>query len=218
MCTPSRDCRCGQVHYGGEVRSDRFRKECLVTAFVVAIIVALVVLVAIIAGMYNALIRRRNQVDNAWSQIDVQIKRRHDLIPNLIDTVKGYMKFEQETLTNVTKARQMAVDAGAQGPQAQAAAENALTQTLRSLFAVVENYPDLKANQNVMALQEELTATENKISFARQFYNDSVMSFCMMIQTFPSNVIASLFSFKERQFFQADEADKVVPKVDLTLS
>jgi LemA protein len=189
-----------------------------VAAFVVVIIVALVVLVAIIAGMYNALIRRRNQVDNAWSQIDVQIKRRHDLIPNLIDTVKGYMKFEQETLTNVTKARQMAVDAGAQGPQAQAAAENALTQTLRSLFAVVENYPDLKANQNVMALQEELTATENKISFARQFYNDSVMSFNMKIQTFPSNVIASLFSFKERQFFQADEEDKEVPKVDLTLS
>jgi LemA protein len=184
-------------------------------AFTIVIIVVLVLLIAIIAGIYNGLIRRRNQVDNAWSQIDVQIKRRHDLIPNLIETVKDYMQYEQETLTNVTKARQMAVDAGAAGPQAQAQAENALTQTLRSLFAVVENYPDLKANQNVMSLQEELTATENKISFARQFYNDSVMSFCMMIQTFPKNIIASLFNFSERQFFQADEADKEVPKVDL---
>jgi len=195
--------------------SDGFGKGCVVTPFVIVVVVVLVLLVIIIAAIYNGLIRRRNQVDNAWSQIDVQIKRRHDLIPNLIETVKDYMQYEQETLTNVTKARQMAVDAGAQGPQAQAQAENALTQTLRSLFAVVENYPDLKANQNVMSLQEELTATENKISFARQFYNDSVMSFNMKIQTFPNNMIAGMFNFSERQFFQADEADKEVPKVDL---
>ena len=182
---------------------------------VIVIIAIVVILVAIFAGMYNSLVRRRNQVDNAWSQIDVQLKRRHDLIPNLVETVKDYMQYEQETLTKVTNARAAAVSAGAQGPQAQAAAENALTNTLRSLFAVVENYPELKANQNVLSLQEELTTTENKISFARQFYNDSVMSFNMKIQTFPSNVIAGMFNFKERQFFQADEADKEVPKVDL---
>ncbi len=125
--------------------------------------------VAVLAAMYNSLVRRRNQVDNAWSQIDVQLKRRHDLIPNLVEAVKDYMSYEQETLTNVTQARAAAVAAGAQGPAAQAAAESGLTQALRSLFAVVENYPDLTANQNVMSLQEELTATENKISFARQF-------------------------------------------------
>jgi LemA protein len=182
---------------------------------VIVIVVIVVILVAIFAGMYNSLVRRRNQVDNSWSQIDVQLKRRHDLIPNLVETVKDYMQYEQETLTKVTNARAAAVSAGAQGPQAQAAAENALTDTLRSLFAVVENYPELKANQNVLSLQEELTTTENKISFARQFYNDSVMSFNMKIQTFPSNIIAGMFNFKERQFFQADEADKEVPKVDL---
>jgi LemA protein len=181
----------------------------------IVIVVIVVILVAIFAGMYNSLVRRRNQVDNSWSQIDVQLKRRHDLIPNLVETVKDYMQYEQETLTKVTNARAAAVSAGAQGPQAQAAAENALTDTLRSLFAVVENYPELKANQNVLSLQEELTTTENKISFARQFYNDSVMSFNMKIQTFPSNIIAGMFNFKERQFFQADEADKEVPKVDL---
>jgi LemA protein len=182
---------------------------------VVTQIVIVVILVAIFAGMYNGLVRKRNQVDNAWSQIDVQLKRRHDLIPNLVETVKDYMQYEQETLTKVTNARAAAVQAGAQGPQAQAAAENALTNTLRSLFAVVENYPELKANQNVLSLQEELTSTENKISFARQFYNDSVMSFNMKIQSFPTNLIAGMFNFTQRQFFQADEADKEVPKVDL---
>jgi len=174
-----------------------------------------VLLAIILAGIYNSLVRKRNQVDNAWSQIDVQLKRRHDLIPNLVETVKDYMQYEQETLTKVTDARAAAVSAGAQGPQAQAAAENTLTDTLRSLFAVVENYPDLKANQNVLALQEELTTTENKISFARQFYNDSVMNFNTKIQTFPNTIIAGMFNFKERQFFEADEADREVPKVDL---
>jgi LemA protein len=181
------------------------------------IIAIVVVLVAIFVGIYNGLVRKRNQVDNAWSQIDVQLKRRHDLIPNLVSAVKGYMQFEQETLTKVTNARAAAVQAGAQGPAAQAQAENALTATLRSLFAVVENYPDLKANQNVMQLQEELTSTENKISFARQFYNDSVMNFNMRTQTFPSNIIAGIFNFKQREFFQTEEADKQVPTVNLDL-
>ncbi len=186
--------------------------------FVIIILVLIVIAIVAVVGIYNGLVRRRNQVDNAWSQIDVQLKRRHDLIPNLVESVKGYMQFEQQTLTNVVQARQAAVSAAPQGPQAQAQAENVLTGALRQLFALVENYPDLKANQNVMALQEELTTTENKISFARQFYNDSVMTYNMHIQTFPSNLIAGMFNFRERQFFQADEGDKEVPKVDLAMT
>jgi len=184
----------------------------------IAIIVILVILVAIVvvlAGMYNSLVKRRNQVDNSWSQIEVQLKRRHDLIPNLVEAVKDYMSYEQETLTNVTNARAAAISAGDRGPQAQAQAENALTDTLKSLFAVVENYPDLKANQNVLSLQEELTATENKIAFARQFYNDSVLTFNNKVQTFPSNLIAGMFNFTTRQFFEVPEGDRVVPTVDL---
>ena len=139
--------------------------------------IPLAILVAIVAwfvAAYNKLVRLRNQVKNAWHQIDVQLKRRHDLIPNLVEVVKDYMTYEQETLTKVIEARGAAV--AAKGPAAQAKAENILTESLKSLFAVVENYPDLKANQNVAALQEELTGTENKISFARQFFNDSVMT------------------------------------------
>ena len=182
---------------------------------VIVLIVIVVVIVAVLAGMYNGLVKRRNQVDNSWSQIDVQLKRRHDLIPNLVEAVKDYMSFEQETLTNVTKARTAAIDASAKGPQAVAEAENALTGTLKSLFAVTENYPDLKANQNVMQLQEELTSTENKIAFARQFYNDSVLTYNNKIQMFPSNLIAGMFNFTTRQFFEVPEADKAVPTVDL---
>jgi LemA protein len=182
---------------------------------IIIIVVILVVLGIIFAGMYNSLVSRRNQVDNAWSQIDVQLKRRHDLIPNLVEAVKDYMSYEQETLTNVTQARTAAINAGSQGPQAQAQAENMLTDSLKSLFAVVENYPDLKANQNVLSLQEELTATENKISFARQFYNDSVLTYNNKIQMFPSNVIAGMFNFTTRQFFEVPEGDREVPKVDL---
>jgi len=182
---------------------------------IIAIIVILVVLGIIFAAMYNSLVTRRNQVDNSWSQIDVQLKRRHDLIPNLVEAVKDYMSYEQETLTKVTEARAAAISAGNQGPEAQAQAENVLTGTLKSLFAVVENYPDLKANQNVMSLQEELTATENKIAFARQFYNDSVLTYNNKIQTVPSNLIAGMFNFSPRQFFAAPEEDKAVPKVDL---
>jgi LemA protein len=182
---------------------------------VIVLIVIVVVIVAVLAGMYNGLVKRRNQVDNSWSQIDVQLKRRHDLIPNLVEAVKDYMSYEQETLTNVTKARAAAIDAGNKGPQAVAEAENALTGTLKSLFAVAENYPDLKANQNVMQLQEELTSTENRIAFARQFYNDSVLTFNNKVQTFPSNLIAGMFNFTTRQFFEVPEAEKAVPTVDL---
>ena len=182
---------------------------------VIVLIVIVVAIVAILAGMYNGLVKRRNQVDNSWSQIEVQLKRRHDLIPNLVESVKDYMAYEQDTLTAVTNARAAAIDAGNQGPQAQAEAENILTGALKSLFAVTENYPDLKASQNVMQLQEELTSTENKIAFARQFYNDSVLTFNNKVQTFPSNLIAGMFNFTVRQFFEAPESDRAVPAVDL---
>ncbi len=182
---------------------------------VIVLIVIVVAIVAILAGMYNGLVKRRNQVDNSWSQIEVQLKRRHDLIPNLVESVKDYMAYEQDTLTAVTQARAAAIDAGNQGPEAQAEAENILTGTLKSLFAVTENYPDLKANQNVMQLQEELTSTENKIAFARQFYNDSVLTYNNKIQMFPSNLIAGMFNFTVRQFFEAPEGDRAVPAVDL---
>ena len=182
---------------------------------IIVLIVILVVIVAVLAGMYNSLVKRRNQVDNSWSQIEVQLKRRHDLIPNLVEAVKDYMSYEQETLTAVTNARAAAIDAGTQGPEAQAQAENMLSGTLKTLFAVAENYPDLKANQNVMQLQEELTSTENKIAFARQFYNDSVLTFNNKVQTFPSNLIAGMFNFTTRQFFEAPEEERAVPTVDL---
>src|SRR5262245_51995726 len=156
------------------------------------LIILLVVIVAIVGfviAIYNGLVGRRNRVDEALSQIQVQLKRRHDLIPNLVEAVKGYMQFEQKVLTDVTNARAAAVSAGAQGVAAQAQAENALTSTLRSLFAVVENYPDLKANQNVLSLQEQLTTTENQISFSRQHYNATVLEYNNGIQTFPSNLL-----------------------------
>jgi LemA protein len=184
----------------------------------VILIVLVVIAVIAVVAIYNGLVKRRQQVDNAWSQIDVQLKRRHDLIPNLIEAVKGYLQYEKATLTKVTEARAAAVTAGAQGPQASAAAEGVLTSALRSLFAVVENYPDLKGNQNVMSLQEELTTTENKISFARQFYNDSVMTYNINIQQFPSNIIAGTFNFTQREFFKGDEADHEVPQVDLSVT
>jgi LemA protein len=174
----------------------------------------LLILVALwFVAAYNTLIRLRNQVKNAWHQIDVQLKRRHDLIPNLVEVVKDYMAYEQETLTKVIEARSAAVNA--KGTAAQAKAENVLTESLKSLLAVVENYPELKANQNVASLQEELTGTENKISFARQFFNDSVMSYNNTIQTIPSNIIASIFSFTQEAYFQAEEADRAVPKASL---
>jgi len=173
----------------------------------------LVVVLAWFVAAYNKLIRLRNQLKNAWHQIDVQLKRRHDLIPNLVEVVKDYMSYEQETLTKVIEARGAAV--AAKGTAAQAKAENVLTESLKSLFAVVENYPDLKANQNVASLQEELTGTENNISFARQFFNDSVMTYNNTIQSIPSNLIASVFNFAQETYFQAEGADRAVPKADL---
>ena len=179
----------------------------------IIILVIVVVLIFFIVGLFNALVRLRNQVKNAWSQIDVQLKRRYDLIPNLIETVKGYMKHERETLEAVTKARQQAINVSDSVIE-QAKAENMLSQTLRSLFAVAESYPDLKANQNFLALQEELTSTENKIGFARQFYNDSCMQFNNKIQMFPTNIVAGMFGFKEGEFFEIkEEAAREAPKV-----
>ena len=184
---------------------------------IIAIVIVVVVAVFVI-GIYNGLVQRRLRIDEAYAQIEVQLKRRHDLIPNLVNAVKGYMGFEQSVLENVTKARANAVTAGAQGPAAQAQAENALTSTLRSLFATVENYPELKANQNVLELQEQLTTTENQIGFARQHYNATVLDYNTAIQTFPSVLIAGMLGFTKRDFFDAEPEAANVPNVDLSLS
>lgn len=178
----------------------------------IIILAVVIILLLSLAGIYNRLVTLRNRIDNAWSQIDVQLKRRYDLIPNLVETVKGYAAHERELLENVTKARAEAISAGSVGDQAKA--ENALTGTLRSLFAVAENYPDLKANQNFMMLQEELSGTESKIAFSRQFYNDTVMSFNTSIQTFPSNVVASTFGFTPREYFEIEEGAREPVQVD----
>jgi len=182
-----------------------------------AIIVLVVVVGAIVllAGLYNRLVSLRNQVRNAWRQIDVQLKRRHDLIPNLVEVVKDYMSYEQETLRQVIDARGKAVMTEGKGPAAAMAAEQGLTGALGRLFAVMENYPDLKANQNVSNLMEELSSTENKIAFSRQFYNDSVMSLNNAVETFPSNFIANTFGFKPEDYFEIDESARAVPKADL---
>jgi len=172
-----------------------------------------VIIVLWLVGLYNKLVRLRNAVRNAWSQIDVQLKRRRDLIPNLVEVVKDYMSYEQETLTKVVEARSKAINA--QGVGEVIAAENQLTGALKSLFAVMENYPDLKANQNVMALQEELTSTENKIAFARQYYNDSVMRMNNATEVFPSSIIAGAFGFQREHYYEVPEADKEPVKVDL---
>ena len=185
---------------------------------VLILLIVVIVVVAIVALLYNGLVTKRNQIDEALGQIEVQLKRRHDLIPNLVQAVKGYMGFEQDVLTRVTEARANAVAAGAQGPAQQAQAENALTGSLRSLFAVVENYPDLKANQNVMQLQEELTTTENQISFSRQHYNATVLDYNNSIQTIPSVLIAGPLGFTKREFFDAEPEAAEVPAVDLKLS
>src|SRR5436189_848201 len=166
----------------------------------IIVLAIIVILVIYVIGLYNGLVQKRLRIDEAFAQIDVQLKRRHDLIPNLVNAVKGYMGFEQKVLTDVTNARAAAVAAGAQGPQAQAQAENALTGTLRSLFAVVENYPELKANQNVLELQEQLTTTENQISFSRQHYNASVLDYNTGIQTFPAVLLAGPFGFGKPAF------------------
>ena len=179
------------------------------------ILAAIVVLALFIIGIYNALVRLRNQVDNGWSQIDVQLKRRHDLIPNLVETAKGYMKHERQTFEEITKARAQAM--GAKGVADAAKAEGALGEALSKFMLVVENYPDLKANQNFLALQEELTGTENKISFSRQSYNDQVLFFNNKIQMFPSNIVAGMFAFTKRDFFEVESAaEREVPKVSFS--
>jgi LemA protein len=181
------------------------------------IIGVVVVLLIIFIGIYNGLVRLRNQVKNAWAQIDVQLKRRHDLIPNLVETTKGYMKYERETLEAVTKARNIALQASSAGAGERAKAEGELSSALSRLLAVVERYPDLKADQNFLALQEELTSTENKIAFSRQFYNDSVLRLNNKTQMFPSNVVASMTGFKAGEFFEVTVAAEKEPvKVSFT--
>jgi LemA protein len=181
------------------------------------IVILAVIIIIVIWGVaiYNGLVTFKNQVENAWRQIDVQLKRRHDLIPNLVKTVKGAMEFERDTLQAVIEARTKAVDA--KSVEDKGIAEGFLTQALGKLFALVENYPDLKSNQNILKLQEELTSTENRVGFARQFYNDLVAKFNIKQSVFPSVIVANLFGFTKAVYFQAEEAEKVVPKVDLSL-
>jgi LemA protein len=177
------------------------------------IILGIIVIVAIWAVViYNGLVRLKNRVDEAWSDIDVQLKRRYDLIPNLVNTVKGYAAHEREVFEKVTEARTRAM--GAQSAADKAKAENALSQTLKSLFAVAENYPDLKANQNFLELQRELTDTENKIQAARRFYNGNVRDFNTKIQIFPNNLIAGSLGYTAREFFEAEEGEKEPVKVE----
>jgi LemA protein len=176
-------------------------------AIILIVIAVLVVLLGIYAiASYNGLVSLRNRIENAWAQIDVQLKRRYDLIPNLVETVKGYASHERETLDAVISARNAGLNAT--GPAEQAQAENQITGALKSLFALSEAYPDLKANQNFAQLQEELTGTEGRIAYARQFYNDTVYRYNTKIQSFPSNLLANAFSFSEREYFQADDESR----------
>ncbi len=186
----------------------------LTIALIVAAAFVVMVLFWVI-GAYNGLVRLRNQVKNAWAQIDVQLKRRWDVIPNLVETVKGYATHEKETFENVTQARNVAQGAAGKGVAAQAEAESMLGAALSRLMVVVEAYPQLKANQNFLALQEELTSTENKISFARQFYNDIVMRFNTRTEVFPNNIVAGMFNFKAAEsFVLQDETQREVPEVE----
>lgn len=182
-------------------------------------VVFFLIVVAVIGWViaaYNRLVSLRNQVDNAWRQIDVQLKRRHDLIPNLVEAVKGYMQFERDTLTQVVEARAKAVSAPDQSSRI--AAENQITAGIGRLLAVMENYPQLKSDQSVLKLQEELTTTENQISFSRQAYNDVVLDLNTRVQTFPSNFIANNFGFKPAEYFKGTPEDQAVPKVDLAMT
>ncbi|AXA35022.1 MAG: LemA family protein [Candidatus Sumerlaea sp.] len=181
------------------------------TALIVVLVLLLIILFWVI-GTYNSLIAMRTEVENAWAQIDVQLRRRYDLIPNLVETVKGYAAHERQTLEKVIQARAMAMQAT--GVAEKAEAENILTGTLKSLFALAEAYPNLKANENFLQLQEELASTENKIAFARQYYNDSVMRYNARIQQFPTNIIAGIFAFTKKEFFEVQEAAvREAPKV-----
>ncbi len=175
----------------------------MITIIVVALVVLLLLYVIV---TYNGLVRLRNRIQNAWAQIDVQLRRRYDLIPNLVETVKGYATHEKGTFEAVTQARANAINA--QGPAEQAQAENMISGALKSLFAVSEAYPDLKANQNFLSLQEELSGTEGRISYARQYYNDAVLRMNTKIQSFPSNILAGMFGFKEHEYFEADDTSR----------
>src|SRR3954471_20328975 len=182
----------------------------MVVLLIVLAVIVLLVLYAIVT--FNGLVRLRNKVDGAWAQIDVQLKRRYDLIPNLVETVKGYAGHERQTLEAVTQARANAINA--QGPAQQAQAENVISGALKSLFAVAEAYPDLKANASFLNLQEELTGTEGRISYARQYYNDQVQRLNTKIETVPSNILAGMFGFKQREYFEVDDAaQRDVPRV-----
>ncbi len=177
----------------------------------IIILVIIIIVIVYFISIYNGLVNLRNRVKNAWSQIDVQLKRRTDLIPNLVETVKGYAKHERGVFENVTKARAGLMNA--QTVQENAEANNMLTDALKSLFAVAENYPDLKASQNFQDLQRQLSETEDKIAYSRQFYNDTVLMYNNKIQMFPSNLVANQFHFEESEFFEVPEAEKEVPEV-----
>ena len=179
----------------------------MLISWILVIIIAVLLVIAV--GIYNSLIRLRNRCNNAWAQVDVQLRRRYDLIPNLVETVKGYAKHEREVFQKVTEARTKAINAATVKEQGNA--ENMLTGALKSLFAVIENYPELKANQNFLMLQEELAGTEGKIAYARQFYNDSVMKLSVKQQIFPSNIIARMFNFKEKDYFEIEEEEAKGP-------
>ena len=184
----------------------------MIILYVVIGIVAILLIIFI--ATYNALVRLRNQLKNAWAQIDVQLKRRYDLVPNLVETVKGYTRHERETLEAVTNARNLAQQVSSSGVGERAKAEGELSSALARLLVVVENYPDLKANQNFLALQEELTSTENRIGFSRQYYNDSVLRYNNRTQVFPSNIIANMTGFKAGEFFEVTvTAEREAPKV-----
>jgi LemA protein len=176
----------------------------VVALIIVVVLVVLIGLFLIVS--YNGLVSLRNRIENAWAQIDVQLRRRYDLIPNLVETVKGYASHERETLDNVIRARNAGMSAT--GPQDQAQAENQISGALKSLFALSEAYPDLKANQNFAQLQEELTGTEGRIAYARQFYNDTVYRYNTKIQSFPQNILANSFNFREREYFQTDDESR----------
>ncbi|MCD4666912.1 LemA family protein [archaeon] len=179
------------------------------TLWIILIIVAVIVFFLIV--MYNRLINLKNRIENAWSQIDVQLKRRYNLIPNLVKAVKGYMKHEKTLLENITKARSSLVNGSV---QEKAKSSNMVSDALKSIFAVAENYPDLKASKNFQMLQEELSGTENKIAYARQFYNDSVMSFNTAIQKFPTNMMANILGFKDKEFFKTEGKERKVVDVN----
>ncbi len=175
------------------------------------LLIAVVLITGLVVGIYNKLIKQRNRVENAWAQIEVQLKRRHDLIPNLVETIKGYATHEKSLLENITKARSAVMSAGSVNEKAEAS--NMLSSTLKSLFAVAENYPELKANQNFLQLQKDLTDTEDKIAYTRQFYNDTVMKYNISIQTVPTNIIAGITGFNNKELFEVPSSEREVPSV-----